>query len=250
MSQNTQNPPSERVELRAIQRENLETLRKNFGLSDAELNRCLFFSRDQDEPWIPPDLTTAIARQSSKIQHIASSFGEYVRELDQLVYNAVATDTEGRSFSRPGVATRGEKPGGREIDANVLAEGRALNAVLNAAGANPFKAGTVAQIERESAAVVDRSAMDIKASDESIQRTKDLRQIHKLAEDRDLIVKLPSGGLSTSRYRSWLSERFGTQTAATLSLAERAQVINALQNFDVDFLQHIPMELREDALIA
>lgn len=235
-----------RFELRANQKANLEILRKNFGLSDSELERCLYFRQKQDEPWIPPDITIAIARHIPSIRHIASAYEKFVPELQQVVFSAIVTDIHERSFQRIGIATVGEQPNGLEIEAATLAEGRALNAVLNAAGVNPFKAGAAFKLELP-APPTEMERKYFHVTDQAESRTKDLRQIHAAAEHAGLIV-----GKDLRRYRNWLDETFGTRTAATLSAEERAQVINKLNLLDIEgeFMGSLPDHLHEDALIA
>jgi len=247
-----------RAILTEAQRKSLDLLRVNFGLSDDELERCLFFRTDTDEPWLPPDITMAIARASGRITDISAYFDQYVAALDQVVFIATAKDPEGRSYSRTGVAKIGEKPNGIEIDHNILAEGRALNAALTAAGVNPFKAGTVAKVKdqfpRHSGAPLTDSELERqRITDEAISRNNDLRAIHAEAAKKDLILALPSGGKNMKNYRNWLLKHFGVHTAAVLDQTQRASVIKALVDHGQDedeIILELPQELRADAAIA
>lgn len=245
--------------LTAGQTKNLALLRENFGLSDAELNRVLFFRADSDEPWIPPDITMAISRQTGQIKHLTPSFVEYVAELKQYVYSATAIDLRDFTFTRVGVAKEGERSNGVEIDPNTLAEGRALNAALTAAGVNPFKAGTVAKVDRllrvstpefSGVPLTDEQKRVFNSTDAIVRRNNDLAHIHQLGVEKGLILMLPSGGKDMTRYRDWLNNHFQTRTAATLDGQQRAMVANALKNYERDFLLNVPVELHEDALIA
>lgn len=222
-----------RVDLRPIQKQNLETLRSRFGLSDAELNRCLFFSKDQDEPWIPPDLLEAIARQTGGFQAINATYDKFIPELNQVVYTGMVEDQQGRVFMRSGVATIGERPGDAEIDEHTLAKGRGLSGALTGAGFNPFKAGTVVEMSLElSPRTGGERLPDLQrdldqVTEAAAVRIKDLRAIHAEAEKRQLIK-----GKDMSGYRAWLFEKFGVHTAAHMDEQDRARVINALQQID------------------
>jgi hypothetical protein len=250
MSQNT---PTERVELRTAQKQNLEILGKNFGLSDAELNRCLFFEAKNDEPWIPPDILEAIARKTGGFQTISSTYDQFIELLNQIVYGGLVVDAQGRSFPRSGVATIGERPGGIEIDAHTLAEGRALSASLTAAGFNPFRAGSVVDLAdhrtpTHSGPPLNETEKQLHGlEDEGTLRRKDLAQIHALATEKKLIV-----GKDLTRYREWLLKFFFTKTAATLTAGSRASVIEALNKLDETdaYLFDVPEEFRSEALIA
>ena len=95
---------------------NLNTLRDSFGLSDAELDRILFFTaRDAETPWIPPDILQAIALQVGKFTYVGVTFDQYIRELEQIIWSATVIDEHNRTFARSGVAKIGEAPNGVEI---------------------------------------------------------------------------------------------------------------------------------------
>lgn len=240
----------------------LATLQKNFDLSAEDIGRCLFFSQDQERPWIPSDLLVSIARRTGQFSSIDTEFSSYVRGLEQLIYKATVIDQDGRSVTRTGVATIGETPNGENFDEHKLAEGRALSQALNDQGFNPFRSHFVGGIVMAVARIDRKSEPDLASekhqaelrfiADESERRRKDLAQIKLLAREKGLVVTMGSNGRETDEpYRDWLSTNFQTRTAVTLSPEERAQVINALRNYrDEDYLLNIPVELHEDAMIA
>jgi hypothetical protein len=242
-----------RVDLTAAQKQSLNFLQTNFGLSDDDLNRCIFFRKDDNQPWIPPEILEAIARKTGKFQSINAVFDQYVEPLEQIIFTASVTDEHGRVYMRSGVATMREKPSGVEIDTPTLARGRALSAALTAAGYNPFKAGSVVEIGRPNfpshsgGRLSDRELKLHEIEDEAALRRKDLKQIHAIAEGTGLIV-----GDEMKAYRNWLFHNFGVRSAATLDAEARAQVINKLHEHesDVMFIQQLPSELQADAFIA
>lgn len=230
----------------------LELLQRNFALSDAELERVLFLNdRDKTEPWIPADLQEAIARQVGTFKHISVTHDKFIEARQQVIYTAMVVDTADRSFTRTGAAIIGESPNGVEMDADILASSRALNAALNAAGFNPFKAGSVVGLaearEALNARPLNQNEQQLHAvEDEATSRRNDLARIHVLAVEKGLWI-----GRDGSRYREELFKNYGQQTAAVLNRVERAAVINWLTNYqDDDFMQSVPVELQNDALIA
>lgn len=235
------------------QTEILQLLQTNFALSNAELERILFLNQT-DEPWIPADIQEAIARQVGKFRHISVTHDKYIAGREQVLYTATVIDEGERSFTRSGSAIVGESPNGIEMDVDNLAASRALNAALNAAGFNPFRAGSVVNIAEARRAVnhnrlhTDREKELHKLADEAVLRGKDLRQIHALATEKNLI-QIVNGEKNMDEYRRQLKIHFGTETAAILSAAERAAVINWLNNYSA-FLENIPEELWEDAMVA
>jgi hypothetical protein len=244
-TQNRTTQPTEK------QRAMLATLQKNFGLSDGDRDRCLFFSQDQDRPYIPPELLISIARSTQHFQSIDPEYSTYVEALKQLIYKATVVDIDGRAITRIGVATIGEKPNGYDIDTHKLAEGRALGAALSDSGFNPFKTGSIAAIGIMEFRSIPRPFADERASELDLLR-RDLAQIHILAAEKELSVQLPSGQWDKSNYRNWLLRNFGVHSASLLTEEQRAQVINLLRLYEPDnaFLAHIPVELREDAMVA
>lgn len=243
------------------QKAQLATLQKNFGLSDSDRDRCLYFSAEQENPWIPTDLLISIARMTKKFSVIEPEFSTLVAPLNQLIYKGTVIDNDGRSVTRIGVATLGEKPGGYEIDTHKLAEGRALSAALTDSGFNPFKTNFVIGIigveigrgtERRVPFEAPPTAAQIEEwkflEDASALRTKDLKQIHAEATRKNLIV-----GKDMTRYRGWLEEEFGVRTAAGFDEEKRAQVINKLNllpEYDGEDFTFLPVDLQGDALIA
>jgi hypothetical protein len=237
--------------LTEAQRKNLAVLKSTFGISDADLERVLFFSDRPDDPWIPPDLLESIARQHGGYQEISLRFDQYIDALGLILYQAVVVDEQGRRYARSGAASLGEKPAGREIDPQTLAGGRALGAALRAAGFDPFRAGSVVSLERHrqpsySPPLSPQELELQRKEDEAQLRSKDLRQIHALAEQKGLIV-----GKDMSRYRAFLLDKFGTVTAGILNHTERQAVIAAINNYGFeDYLATVPPELQADALVA
>jgi hypothetical protein len=203
-------------------------------LSDSEIERCLFFSRDQEIPFIPTEILIRIARSTGDFASIEPEYSTYVHALEQLVYKGTVVDRNGRAITRIGVATVGERPGGYEIDPHKLAEGRALGAALTDAGFNPLKPRSVVKFEKP----VTPTTADLHAAadvlSEAEKRRRDLSRIHVLARDCGLLKKQDGGGWDTFDYRNWLHENFGSRTAATLDEATRAQVINKLSLYPDD----------------
>lgn len=229
------------------QQEIVSNLVDQFGI-DGE--RVLFLnSRDQNEPWIPPSILEQIALQmdgyrSSSVQH-----DKFIPQTSQTIYLATVTDNLDRVFIRSGVATVGEiNEVLDEIDVDYLAMGRALSAALNAAGFNPVKAMKMVDF-REEAANEKLPKMQYSVEEEAALRTKDLKQIHAIAEHKGLIKTLEGGVRDMTEYRRLLYEFFGTNTAAMMDAAQRAAVINWLNNYD-SFLQGVPAQYREDAMFA
>lgn len=233
------------------QKKSLIFLRTNFGLSEGELARCLFFRKDEDEPWIPPDILEAIARKTGTFQHIGVVHDKYVREREQVIYTGTVIDQQERNYTRTGVALIGEAPSGFDIDTDVLAQGRALGAALTAAGFNPFKASSVVETKEpsHSGPLNEEQKQLHQLEDESTLRLKDLRQIHAIAERKGLIH-----GRDMSRYRNWLLQYYGTTTAAIMDAASRAAVINQLNDAPetgaVVNIANASFELQADAAIA
>ena len=237
--------------LTANQQASLNILKNNFALSPDELNRVIFFT-ENEAPWIPPDLLQAIALQVGSLRYVGVKFDQFIPQLQQHIWTATVIDERERTFERSGVATIGEQtPIAEMIDPHVLAGGRALQAALNAAGFNPFKAGFVASVTKsddqespKAMSVDEKSAFLLE--EEMGLRLKDLRQIHKLAADCGLIV-----GKDQRRYREWLMEKYGVHSCIELDPKTRASVINSLSIFELeDYLLEIPHEMRADALIA
>lgn len=225
------------------QQEIISNLVDQFGI-DGE--RILFLnSRNPNEPWIPPTILEQIALQMEGYRSSSVEHDKFIRETSQVVYVATVTDAKERVFTRSGVATVGEvnESLSSEIDVEYLASGRALSAALRAAGFDPIKAQKTVNFDDE-AAYENLPKTQYQVESEAMQRTKDLRQIHALAEEKGLIV-----GKKDTNYRIWLTQNFGVKTSAILSESERAQVINKLR-FYADDYSDVPVELREEAMFA
>ncbi|HQU82978.1 MAG TPA: hypothetical protein PKY59_07640 [Pyrinomonadaceae bacterium] len=230
------------------QQEILTHLSTNFGIDEA---RVLFINpRDENDPWIPADELESIARQLSGFKQSSVLHDKFIPETNQIAYIATVVDKNDVTFTRSGVATIGEKPNGIEIEADVLAAGRALSAALRAAGFHPYRSGSVVNFSEMKEEIEAKRIMESipQVEHEAVQRTKDLRQIHVLAAEKGLIV-IRAGVKDDSEYRRKLQDKFGVGTAVMLDQAHRAQVINWLKNYD-SFLENVPEELREDALVA
>lgn len=229
----------------AKQQEILTHLSTNFGIDE---DRVLFINpRDENDPWIPADELESIARQLSGFKQSSVLHDKFVPETSQVAYVATVVDKNDVTFTRSGVATIGEKPNGIEIDAEVLAAGRALSAALRAAGFHPYRSGSVIDFKKMKAEI-DANKPSTTIQDEE-QRHKDLGIIHKLAAEKNLIVVRAGNVKDLTEYRQKLHEKFGVNTAAVLDAATRASVINWLQNYD-PLLESIPQELHEEALVA
>lgn len=246
----------------ALQQAKLAFLKANYGLSDSDIARCLFFSEDQEIPFIPAEFKIAIARRTNQFSSIDAEFSSHVPSLNQLVYKGTVIDLDGRSITRTGVATIGEKPNGEEMDPHKLAENRSLSQALDDFGFNPFKTNFVAVMaftsripkdpEMTGADPVGKAPVSRYVSPEAQRRKDDLAIIHQLAEEKGLMIKLNSGGWDTVSYRDWLERKFGVRSAATLDQDTRAQVINKLKlhGTERDDFSYLPPELQQDALIA
>lgn len=227
----------------AKQSEIADQLFQFFGI---KAEKILFLNpKDENEPWIPSAELESIARQVGGFSTINVTFDQYVEARNQVIYQAVVVDSSGRNFSRSGSAKLGEKPNNEEIDTDVLASGRALGAALTAAGFNPYKSGSIVNLEtmKEHHKPQNLSASEIQEhqeKDEAELRLKDLNQIHALATEKGLTI-----GKDDSRYRKELLENFGVRTAAVLDVKGRAAIINWLNNYE-----QVPENLREEALIA
>lgn len=224
------------------QQEIAASLATEYGI-DPE--RILFLNpRNQNEPWIPPTLLETIARAFDDYRSSSVAHDKFIPETAEVIYIATVTDSKNRIFSRSGVATIGEGNAvGDEIDANILAQGRALSAALNAAGFNPVKSAPMVDFNVETA-YENQPKQQFAVEDEAMLRTKDLKHIHALATDKGLIV-----GKDDTDYRVWLTQHFGVKTSAILSPTDRQRVINKLRTYADDY-SDVPSELREEAMFA
>lgn len=241
----------------ALQQAKLHFLKVTYGLSDNDLARFLFFSEDQEIPYMPPEFKILIARKTNQFSSIEAEFSTHVGSLNQLIYKGSVIDLDGRSITRTGVATIGEKPNGEEMDPHKLAENRALGQALDDFGFNPFKrsfVAIVAHVPKDAPTSPFDAPATVEASPEAQRRKADLDQIHKLAEKKGLSIKLTTGNYDKIGYRDWLERKFGARSVVTFDAEKRAQVINKLRLYpedeDRENFSYLPAELREDALIA
>ncbi|HKO43373.1 MAG TPA: hypothetical protein VJU84_08785 [Pyrinomonadaceae bacterium] len=210
------------------QQEVIKKLQELFKLEEEDANSILFLDKKHPlKPWYPYGVAMTIARQSNELRDVAEHFSTYIEPLRQLVHSATVTDSKGRTFTRPGVATLGEKMEGEDedtIDEHRLAGARAINSALDMAGFNPVKL-TSSTLELNLGSREDSILNDAEA------RSKDLRQIHTLAREKGLIKPFEDDPTKNdvTGYFNFLLEKFGTDTTAQMAPAERAQVINALQ---------------------
>jgi len=174
-----------------------------------------------EEPWLPAEALITIARQSGEFQGIDETVAQYIQPLNQVVHSATAVDKDGRSYTRSGVATIGER---EDLDAHALAAGRAVSAALTAAGFNPLRPGVVVSLDLK--IPVDSAHAGL--ADEAQLRNKDLKQIHALAVEKNLIRIMPGNNKDMTAYRALLKEKFGTNTAAAFDATQRASLINHL----------------------
>ena len=208
---------------------------------DAE--RVYFLKPDKpEEPWLPAESLVTIARQSGEFRAIDESFDQFIEPLHQVVHRATVIDQDGRTYTRSGVATVGERAANsaqREVlDEHALAAGRAVSAALTAAGFNPLRPGSVIPLDsRRGGAQADAAG-----ADEAQSRNTDLKRIHALAVEKGLIRMMPGGGRDLTEYRRMLREKFNANTAADFSATQRASLIN--------YLTQLPVEIDEFADVA
>lgn len=190
-----------------------------------DADRVLFLNPDRpEEPWLPAESLITIARQTEMFQTIDESFDQFIEPLKQVVHRAMAIDKQGRTFTRSGVATVGER---EDIDDHALAAGRAVSAALTAAGFNPLRPGSLVAFGTQVNAPAQGGA-----ADEAMMRNKDLKRIHALAAEKGLIVPLGAGAWDRTGYRRFLKEKYGTNTAANFDSLQRTSLINALEQLE------------------
>lgn len=193
-------------------------LARRFGI-DPE--RIYFLNEDKpDEPWLPAEALVTIARQTEDFQTIDESFDQYIGPLNQVVHRATVITKDGRTYTRSGVATIGER---QDIDDHALAAGRAVSAALTAAGFHPLRPGSVVSDNGRQPAGAQP------ADDVAEQRRVDLRRIHALAEQKGLIKPRPGGLWDRTAYRQFLLDNYQTNTAVGFDSVQRASLINALE---------------------
>lgn len=193
--------------------------------------RILFLNEGKpEEPWLPAEALMTIARQSGNFKAIDESVDQFIEPLRQIVHRATVIDVDGRSYTRCGVATLGERG---DVDDHALAAGRALNAALTAAGFNPLRPGAVVTLDLNLAPGAPH--VETTPAGEAQARTIDLKRIHVLAAEKGLIKHLRNGEKDARAYRQMLKERFGVSTVIAMNQAERASVVNYIQQLpDVD----------------
>ncbi len=193
---------------------------------DIDAERVYFLNEEKpEEPWLPAESLLTIARQSGNFQTIDESFDQYIAALSQVVHRATVIDRDGRTYTRSGVATIGER---EEVDAHALAAGRAVSAALTAAGFNPLRPGAVVALDL-------RLSAGAPLAEEAQTRNTDLKRIHAIAERKGLIVPLPGGGWDRAGYRRLLAEKYGVNTSAGFDATQRASFINLLEQLSDAF---------------
>lgn len=187
------------------------------------------YEREPDRPWLGAEALMVIARNSPEVSGVMERFDKYEPTLQQIFHLATVTTTDGHTFERTGVASIGEKLKGvpdEEVDEHELAAARAIRKALADAGVDPFSNVR----SEEPAEAVPASA----GVQEAALRTRDLAEIHMLAEEKGL-VSVVGGKKDDSKYRRWLNRHcsglgIGDVTSAVnLGPKERASVIQALR---------------------
>lgn len=195
---------------------------EKFGING---ERILFLNPNKPtEAWIPPSELKTIARNFGEFQAMSFKLCQVIEATNQIVVEATITDKNGVVYQNFGVATIGENlPNGETVSAEDLARGRALSAVLDDAGFNPLKSNSVIQM--------NVSGVETKTfASKAVARTNDIRRIHALAKEAELIVDSDK-----TQYRKWLFSEFGqwfsapeTASVEFLDALERQMVINKL----------------------
>lgn len=201
---------------------NQAAIRRELGEKfNIDPDRILFLNENKpDEPWLPAEALMTIARQSGNFQAIDETVEQFIAPLNQIVHRATVIDTAGRSYGRCGVATIGER---QDIDDHALAAGRALNAALTAAGFNPLRPGASVVID------LNLPKHESTQADEAKARTTDLKRIHAIGIEKGLIQYIPGAGKDDRGYRQMLREKFGVGSAVGFDAAQRASLINHLE---------------------
>jgi len=197
---------------------------ETFGING---ERILFLNPNKpSEPWIPPSELKTIARNFGGFQAMTFRLCQVIEATNQMVVEATITDKNGIVYQNFGVATYGESlPNGETVSPEDLARGRALSAVLDDAGFNPLKSNAVISLEF--------SGVSTKSfANKAVSRTNDIRRIHALAKEAELIV-----GDNKTLYKKWLftsfPEWFESAEKASIEYLDqigRKQVIDKLVN--------------------
>jgi hypothetical protein len=199
------------------QQEIAERIAREFEI---DADRVLFLNSDKpEEPWLSAEALVTITRRSGNFRAIDEGYDQYIEQLKQIVHRATVTDSEGRVYTRSGVATIGER---EDIDDHALAAGRAVGAALRAAGFDPLKPGAVVSS-------TPRQQAGAAQGDEANSRNTDLKRIHALAEEKGLIRRGPNDSIDRTGYRAFLLANYNTTTAVSLGEAQRASLINAIE---------------------
>ena len=186
--------------------------------------RILFKKKKPLEPWLNAEALTIVARGSGRFRSLSESFSTFVPGLNHIIHTATIVDADGFDFTRSGAAAIGEQTiEGDEYDEHDLAATRALRKALDSAGFDIVKASSVVPID------LDLTKEGHASEDETSARKSDLRAIHAIAEAKGLIAPADGGRKDMSSYRAWLMEEFGVESAAGLTAATRAIVINKLR---------------------
>jgi hypothetical protein len=196
--------------------------------------KILFLNRDNPlEPWLNYKALVAVARQSELFQEISERFVEFIVPLSQVVHEATIVDPDGRTYRRSGVAMIGETlPNEAVPDEHALAAARAMRAALDDAGFDPTKAAP-AVLEFKSTATAANVDEEAEARERGLRKL-DLARIHILATEQGLIVPIEGDEErnNADAYRQFLLESFGVRSVVGMGPADRARVINALNQID------------------
>jgi hypothetical protein len=189
-----------------------------FGI---DKDRILFLNdADPLDAWIPPDELLSFARRTESFLELEVSFHQWVPGLNLVCYQATVINNDNKIFRMTGAAKLTEAHADGP-DEHAIASGRALGAALRAAGFHPLKSGSALEGKKQSSTTY---------ADEAGVRTNQLSQIHVLAEKAGLIINVPGERKNMDTYRAWLTELFGTPTAAVLSEPERTMAIAELRS--------------------
>jgi hypothetical protein len=206
------------------QKKVVDRLVKTFGIDGSKV---LFLNADKpDEPWLRGKQLAAIARQSGLFKVIRA---EHEKVVDvgsqrQVIYQGTVVDLDDRIYSLPGVATIGEKIAATDEDVNAddLAESRALRSSLEIAGFDPFDPNSVVPLgEFQTAATRDADV----AKTES--RRADIARAHIVARAKGLIV-----GKDFLGYRMFLKDHYNEDSMAGFDATQRKSLIEALERYE------------------
>jgi hypothetical protein len=219
MSQQLRTPKQQQI---------VDALVENFNIDGSKV---LFFPEDPDEPWLRARQLAQIARQSGKFKLVTVEPTHYWDALKQIFYQGTVVDQKDVTYSLPGVATINEKIEalGQTLDANDLAESRALRSTLQLAGFDPLDPASVVPLGDLKLADHPRDPDVIEAE----SRRADLARIHMLAKEKCLIVEggAANGADDLSGYRRLLLQWYGVNTAAGFRSVERKSLIEALERY-------------------